>query len=125
MPELPFVAALPCVELAERDDRPGAELVSKSLRELHRRVQHTATIDSTGLKSTGDQTHFSTQSQRELGRRYAEAMARLLGYGDVEIPDDTCPYGTPEAWRRAVPVKYQRRPDTCSLKPIRNCPMYC
>jgi hypothetical protein len=29
MPELPFVAALPCVELAERDDRPGAELVSE------------------------------------------------------------------------------------------------
>ena len=111
MPELPFVAALPCVELAERDDRPGAQLVSESLKGLPRRVQHTATVDSTGLKSTGDQTHFSTQSQRELGRRYAEAMAKLLGYGDVEIPDCSCPYSTPEAWWRAVPVKYQKRPE--------------
>jgi hypothetical protein len=88
MPELPFVAALPCAELAERDDRPGAELVSESLRELPLRVQHTATVDSDGLKSTGDQTHFSTPSQRELGRRYAEAMATLLGYDDVEIPTE-------------------------------------
>ena len=86
MPELPFVAALPCVELAERDDRPGAELVTESLKELSRRVRHTATVDSTGLKSTGDQTHFSTQSQRELGRRYAQAMATLLGHDDVTIP---------------------------------------
>ncbi len=111
MPELPFVAALPCVELAERDDRPGAELVTESLKELPRRVGHTATVDSSGLKSTGDQTHFSTQSQRELGRRYAEAMARLLGHGDAEIPDCSCPYRTPEAWRQAVPAKYQRRPE--------------
>ena len=111
MPELPFVAALPCVELAERDDRPGAELVTDSLKELPRRVGHTATVDSSGLKSTGDQTHFSTQSQRELGRRYAEAMARLLGHGDAEIPDCSCPYRTPEAWRQAVPAKYQRRPE--------------
>ena len=111
LPELPFVAALPCVELAERDDRPGAELVSESLEGLPRRVQHTATVDSAGLKSTGDQTHFSTQSQRELGRRYAEAMATLLGYDGVEIPDCSCPYRTPEAWRQAVPAKYQRRPE--------------
>ena len=111
MPELPFVAALPCAELAGRGDRPGAELVSESLRELPRRVRHTATVDSTGLKSTGDQTHFSTESQRELGRRYAEAMATLLGYGDVEIPEDSCPYRTSEAWRRAVPAKYHRRPE--------------
>ncbi|MHC4879993.1 MAG: sialate O-acetylesterase [Planctomycetota bacterium] len=111
MPELPFVAALPCAELAEKDDRPGAELVSDSLRELPRRVRHTTTVDSAGLKSTGDQTHFSTPSQRELGRRYAEAMATLLGYDDVEIPDCSCPYRTPEAWRQAVPAKYQRRPE--------------
>lgn len=88
MPELPFVAALPCVELAEHDDRPGAELVSDSLKGLPRRVRHTATVDSTGLKSTGDQTHFSTESQRELGRRYAEAMATLLGHSDAAIPAD-------------------------------------
>ncbi len=111
LPELPFVAALPCVELAERDDRPGAELVSESLKGLPRRVQYTATVDSAGLKSTGDQTHFSTPSQRELGRRYAEAMATLLGYDAVEIPDGSCPYRTPEAWRQAVPAKYQRRPE--------------
>ena len=111
MPELPFVAALPCIELADRDDRPGAEIVSESLKELPRRVRNTATVDSAGLKSTGDQAHFSTQSQRELGRRYAEAMARVLGHGDVEIPDCSCPYRTPENWRRAVPAKYQKRPE--------------
>ena len=111
MPELPFVAALPCVELAERDDRPGAELVSESLKGLPHRVRHTATVDSSGLKSTGDQAHFSTPSQRELGRRYAEALATLLGHDDVEIPYDSCPYRTPEAWRKAVPAKYQRRPE--------------
>jgi hypothetical protein len=86
MPELPFVAALPCKELAQRDDRPGAELVAEALQRLPRRVRHAAIVDSSGLKSTGDQTHFSTESQRELGRRYAQAMAALLGHGDVKIP---------------------------------------
>jgi hypothetical protein len=93
MPEVPFVAALPCAELAERDDRPGAELVSESLKGLPRRVQHTATVDSTGLKSMGDQMHFSTPSQRELGRRYAEALATLLGHDDVVIPTEPATAG--------------------------------
>lgn len=71
MPELPFVAALPCQELAQRDDRSAAEVVAEALKGLPRRVRHAAIVDSSGLKSMVDQTHFSTESQRETGNRFS------------------------------------------------------
>ena len=36
-----------------------------------------ACVDSHGLKSIGDNTHFDAASQRELGRRYAEDFLKL------------------------------------------------
>lgn len=35
-------------------------------------------VQSQGLKSIGDNTHFDAASQRELGHRYAEAFQKLL-----------------------------------------------
>ncbi|MCR9115421.1 MAG: hypothetical protein NXI22_00565 [bacterium] len=103
--DLPLSASAaeePCKELAERDDCPRAELVSESLKELPHRVPHTATVDSTGYESLGDQTHCSTHSQRELGRRYAQAMATLLGHGDVVIPADAAAVSEKQAPPKAL-----------------------
>jgi|GEM_PF-1948816 len=102
LPDLPFVAALPCVELANREDRPGAEIVEEALKTLPRRVQNTAIVDSNGLQSTGDQIHFATPAQRELGRRYAEAMATLLGHENAAIPQESDAASEPRSTQTAL-----------------------
>jgi hypothetical protein len=47
------------------------------LAKIPARVPHTGCASSAGLTHKGDQVHFDTASQRELGRRYAVEMARL------------------------------------------------
>ena len=43
------------------------------------RIPHTACVSAEGLQPMKDETdpHFSAPSQRELGRRYAEALLKL------------------------------------------------
>ncbi len=43
------------------------------------RIPHTACVTAEGLEPMKDETdpHFSAPSQRELGRRYAEALLKL------------------------------------------------
>jgi lysophospholipase L1-like esterase len=36
------------------------------------------------LRGTSDRLHFSAAGYREFGKRYAEVMLPLLGYGKVE-----------------------------------------
>ena len=55
--------------------------INDALKRLPERVKHTAWVDSAGLEDRGDGVHLNTESQRELGRRYAEAMARLKPKG--------------------------------------------
>jgi hypothetical protein len=78
-PELPFVVG----ELAQTfkgKEEGGKAPVIKALSELPQRVPHTGFASSEGLtpKNEKDQTHFSAEGARELGRRYAKAMIALV-----------------------------------------------
>jgi hypothetical protein len=75
-PEAPFVAAALGDFVVEGN--PHARVVNEVIRRLPQRVKNTACVDSSGLEHKGDNVHFSAESARELGRRYAEAMIRLL-----------------------------------------------
>ena len=78
-PELPFVAAQLGEFLYERapDKTPHARVLNESLSGIASKVPHTACVLSKGLNHKGDQVHFDTASQHELGNRYAEAMIAL------------------------------------------------
>ena len=55
----------------------GTAPFNAMLRRL--RIPHTACVSAEGLQPMKDETdpHFSAPSQRELGRRYAEALLKL------------------------------------------------
>lgn len=55
----------------------GTAPFNAMLRSLH--IRHTACVSAEGLAPMKDETdpHFSAASQRELGRRYAEALLKL------------------------------------------------
>ena len=78
-PGLPFVAGQLGEFLYTRGSNNVAEvrLVNDTLARLPERVLHTGCASSAGLNHKGDQLHFDTASQRELGRRYAVEMIRL------------------------------------------------
>jgi len=67
-PDLPFIAG----EIFK--DEPVNELINQ----LPNVVENTAVVKSRGLQ-TQDGTHFDTESQLELGQRYAKEMLSLLG----------------------------------------------
>ena len=54
-----------------------ANTINGALRRLPQLVDSSACVESTGLTHVGDNTHFNGDSSRELGRRYARAMAQL------------------------------------------------
>lgn len=58
-----------------------ARRVNDALAKLPGRAPHTGCARSNGLTHKGDQVHFDTASQRELGRRYATEMLRLQAGG--------------------------------------------
>ena len=66
-------------EFRERDERAiYLSEVNQALGSIPALVRLTACVEAYGLKDKGDSKHFSSEAQRELGRRYAEAMVRLL-----------------------------------------------
>lgn len=79
MPELPFVAG----ELGEflynraLDNVPEAKTVNSALARVAQELSHVVVVSSAGLGHKGDQLHFDTAAQRELGRRYAAAILSL------------------------------------------------
>ena len=48
-------------------------------------IPNSAVVTADGLKDKGDGTHFDTPSARLLGKRYAEAMGRLIALNDLSI----------------------------------------
>lgn len=76
---LPFVAGQLGVFLNTRKTKnvPEAKIVDAAIAKLPEHIPHTAFVSSAGLKHKGDQLHFDSASQRELGRRFAEAMQKL------------------------------------------------
>jgi len=78
--EVPFVAGKlgPYLAKVSKDGKPSYwPLVNEQIASLPARVPHTAVVESEGLKHKGDQVHFDTESLREFGHRYAEAMKPL------------------------------------------------
>jgi hypothetical protein len=78
-PQLPFVAGQLGEFLYDRgpDKTPFARVLNESLARIGESSPHTACVSSKGLNHKGDQLHFNSESQRELGKRYSEAMRRL------------------------------------------------
>lgn len=79
-PDLPFVAGQIGEFLYHRKDpskSPYAKTINDALENIAARVPNVACVKSTGLKDTGDEVHFDSASQREFGKRYAEAISRL------------------------------------------------
>ncbi len=70
-PELPFVAG-------EIGSFGKNTRINKILDAIPDQVANTATVSAEGLTDKGDQTHFDAASARELGKRYAIAMKKLL-----------------------------------------------
>lgn len=70
-PNLPFVAG----QLSP--DKPHRLNFNKMILGLPAKVKHTAVV-TTENTTTIDETHFDSQSQRLLGKRYAEALLKLI-----------------------------------------------
>lgn len=75
-PDLPFVAAQKAPFYVT--GHPGAANVNEAIARLPGRLPHTAFVTTEGLTDKGDGTHLDAASARELGRRFAAAMERLL-----------------------------------------------
>jgi hypothetical protein len=82
-PRLPFVVGQlgEFIYTREANNLTEARLVNDTLAKIPDRVPHTACACSAGLTHKGDQVHFDTASQRELGRRFAVEMIRLQKQG--------------------------------------------
>jgi len=74
-PDMPFVCG--------RVNPPGAAYI-KQVREAQETVKrkHYAWIDCDGLEKHEDKLHYNTKGQLELGRRFAQAMLKLLEPGE-------------------------------------------
>lgn len=70
-PNLPFVAG----EIGRFNKE---DYINKIVNRLPDEVEHTAVVSSEGLVDKGDHLHFDSSSARELGKRYAKAMDKLL-----------------------------------------------
>ncbi|MEO9514082.1 MAG: sialate O-acetylesterase [Flavobacteriaceae bacterium] len=71
LPNLPFVAG----QLSP--DKPHRLNFNKMILELPNKVKHTEVV-TTENTTTIDETHFDSESQRLLGKRYAEALLTLI-----------------------------------------------
>jgi len=78
-PDVPFIAG----ELGEflyvrtGGKSPYARLVNEQINLLPTLIPRAAVAPSTGLGHKGDELHFSTPAQKELGKRYFDALQTL------------------------------------------------
>ncbi len=78
-PNVPFVAGELGEYLYDRgpDKSPYARDVNRAITNLPAHVPMTASASSKGFKAKSDGLHFTAESQREFGKRYAAEMIRL------------------------------------------------
>lgn len=78
-PRLPFVVGQIGEFLYNREGNPlpFARDLNETLLNLPKKVRYTACVLSKGLADKGDQLHFSSEAQRELGKRYAKEIMKL------------------------------------------------
>lgn len=75
-PNLPFIIG----QLGRFEGKPwtnGYQIVDAAHQRVAADTPDVAFVSSEGLRDKGDQLHFSADSARELGRRYARAYQRL------------------------------------------------
>lgn len=65
------------VHADQRGEKANANVIMRRLPEVLPTAQ---VISSAGIPCNPDRLHFTPDGQRELGRRYAEAMLRLMGH---------------------------------------------
>lgn len=75
-PDLPFVAAQ--LSSFGQPPRKGTAEINAAIANLPGRLSNTAFVSGEGFAHKGDDVHLDTASERELGRRYADAMHQLL-----------------------------------------------
>lgn len=79
----PFVCGEPGTFFKEKVRGEGnkigpADRVAAETKKVAKNDSHAAFVSGKGLTHKGDKTHFDAQSLRELGRRYARAMQKIL-----------------------------------------------
>ena len=77
--EVPLLAG----EVVQADGKGQCIAMNKQIQELPKTIHTAQVISSTGCTSGADNLHFDAAGYRELGCRYGEMMARLLGYEPV------------------------------------------
>ena len=77
-PELPFIACT-IGEMKSDDGAANRAKMNELLLSLPSKRPHTACVDARDLKGNiGDNVHFYTASQNEIGRRYAAKFLHLI-----------------------------------------------
>jgi chondroitin AC lyase len=71
IPDLPFIAG------QISNDKPHREEFNTMILDLPSRMENTAVVTTENIATT-DSTHFNSESQRLLGKRYAVAMIKLI-----------------------------------------------
>ncbi|MFT3787281.1 MAG: sialate O-acetylesterase [Tepidisphaeraceae bacterium] len=64
-------------EFLTKEKQPFADIVRDAIRSISSKLQNVGYADSAGLLDKGDKLHFSADAQREMGVRFAKAMAAL------------------------------------------------
>ena len=79
-PDLPFIAGElgEFLYLKEEPRAENARLINRAINELPSRVDYAAVVSSGGLVDGGDQLHFDSASQKQLGIRYFFAYGMLI-----------------------------------------------
>jgi hypothetical protein len=76
-PQLPFIACT-IGEMRDDDGAANRRKMNELLLSLPAKRPHTACVDARDLKTNiGDNVHFDTEAQEEMGRRYAAKFAAL------------------------------------------------
>ena len=77
--EVPLLAG----EVVQADGQGQCIAMNKQIDELPKTLHTAQVISSTGCTNLADKLHFDAAGYRELGCRYGEKMAQLLGYQPV------------------------------------------
>ncbi len=77
--EVPLLAG----EVVQANGKGQCVAMNKQIQELPKTIHTAQVISSTGCTNLADRLHFDPAGVRELGCRYGEKMAELLGYTPV------------------------------------------
>jgi hypothetical protein len=76
-PDLPWIAGTLGNGLAQSGHHPRVAAVNRAIAQAAETIPHFYLVETSDLDDLGDRVHFSTPALREMGRRYADAWARV------------------------------------------------